>query len=136
VFSIGWGFALLRFSGFCALIGLLILHSRLIPHAVGALMIAAGASYFTNSLADILAPNVAAGLQPWILCLVCRRTLAGPLAHAEVGQGASEYVALISWLRKSSRTTRKLQTCRRISSSNVSERPVSIAAEGEMPTCA
>ena len=67
LFITGWSFALLLFSGFCALIGLLILRSRLIPHVIGALMTAAGASYVVNSLAGIVAPRLAAVLLPWIL---------------------------------------------------------------------
>jgi Domain of unknown function (DUF4386) len=67
LFLNGWSFALLLFSGFCAITGLLILRSRLIPHVIGALMIAAGASYFVNTLAGILSPTLSDGLLPWIL---------------------------------------------------------------------
>ena len=66
-FLIGWSFALLLFSGFCGLIGLLILRSRLIPRVIGVLMIAAGASYFVSTLAGILSPPLVKTLLPWIL---------------------------------------------------------------------
>jgi hypothetical protein len=58
--------------------GLLILRSRLIPRVIGALMIAAGASYFVNSLAGILSPRLSEGLLPWILlpCFVGELSLA------------------------------------------------------------
>jgi Domain of unknown function (DUF4386) len=67
LFLTGWGFSLLLFSGFCTLIGLLILRSRLVPRAIGVLMIAAGASYFLNSLSAILSPALNAALLPGIL---------------------------------------------------------------------
>jgi hypothetical protein len=67
LFLTGWGFSLLLFSGFCTLIGLLILRSRLVPRVIGVLMIAAGASYFLNSLSAILSPALNAALLPGIL---------------------------------------------------------------------
>jgi len=67
LFMVGWGFALLLFSGFCVIIGTLIWRSRLIPRPIGVLMILAGASYFANTLAGILAPGLATALLPWIL---------------------------------------------------------------------
>lgn len=57
LFLTGWSFALLLFSGFCAVTGVMILRSRLLPRLVGALMIGAGASYFTTSLAGVVAPG-------------------------------------------------------------------------------
>jgi hypothetical protein len=67
LFLTGWGFSLLVFSGFCTLIGLLILRSRLVPRVIGALMIAAGASYFLSSLSAILSPALNAALLPEVL---------------------------------------------------------------------
>jgi hypothetical protein len=67
LFLTGWGFSLLLFSGFCTLIGLLILRSRLVPRVIGALMIAAGGGYFLNSLSAILSPALNAALLPGIL---------------------------------------------------------------------
>lgn len=67
LFLTGWGLSLLLFSGFCALTGILILRSGLIPRVIGVLMIAAGAAYFVNSLAAIVAPGLAAALQPGVL---------------------------------------------------------------------
>jgi hypothetical protein len=49
------------------LIGALILRSRLVPHVIGALMIAAGACYAVNTLALILSPDLSDQLVPWIL---------------------------------------------------------------------
>ncbi len=66
-FLTGWNFSLLLFSGFCILIGLLILRSSLVPRIIGVLMIAAGASYFLNSLTAIVAPSLNAALLPGIL---------------------------------------------------------------------
>ena len=67
LFLAGWGFSLLLFSGFCTFIGLLILRSGLVPRVIGALMIAAGAGYFLNSLSAILSPALNAALLPGIL---------------------------------------------------------------------
>ena len=67
VFLTGWGFSLLLFSGFCTLMGVLILRSKLIPRLIGALMLAAGISYFLNSVAATLSPSLHAALQPGIL---------------------------------------------------------------------
>lgn len=67
LFLIGWSFSLLLFSGFCTLIGLLIVRSRFVPRVIGVLMIAAGASYFLNSLSGLLSPALNAVLQPGIL---------------------------------------------------------------------
>lgn len=67
VFLTGWSFSLLLFSGFCTLMGVLILGSKLIPRVIGALMLAAGISYFLNSLSAILSPQFHAALLPGIL---------------------------------------------------------------------
>jgi hypothetical protein len=67
VFLTGWSFALLLFAVFCAVTGLLIVRSKLIPRLIGALMIAAGASYFVNSLTGIVSPRLSVILLPWIL---------------------------------------------------------------------
>ena len=67
LFLKGWGVSLLLFSGFCTLIGLLILRSWLVPRVIGVLMIAAGASYFLNSLSAILSPALHAAMLPGIL---------------------------------------------------------------------
>ena len=82
VFFIGWSVALLLFAGFCAITGWLIFRSRLLPRAIGGLMIAAGAAYLVNSLAFILSPELSRSLQPWILLppFVGELSLAGWLA--------------------------------------------------------
>lgn len=67
VFLTGWGFSLLLFSGFCTLIGVLILRSTLVPRVIGALMLAAGLSYFLNGVSAILSPPFHAALLPGIL---------------------------------------------------------------------
>ncbi|HYJ06712.1 MAG TPA: DUF4386 domain-containing protein [Chthoniobacterales bacterium] len=67
LYETGSGFALLFFSGFCAAIGALILRSRLVPRAIGGLMLAAGICYFVSTLSTVVAPALAALLLPWIL---------------------------------------------------------------------
>jgi len=67
LFFTGWGFSLLLFSGFCALVGILIVRSWLVPRVIGVLLIGAGVSYFLNSLTAIVSPALNARLLPWIL---------------------------------------------------------------------
>lgn len=67
LYETGSGFALLFFSGFCAAIGALILRSRLLPRAIGVMMLLAGVCYFVNSLTTVVAPALAGLLLPWIL---------------------------------------------------------------------
>jgi Domain of unknown function (DUF4386) len=67
LFDTGFGFALLFFAGFCVLIGILILRSRLIPRVIGALMILAGSCYVVNTLALRLSPALSDRLVPGIL---------------------------------------------------------------------
>jgi hypothetical protein len=78
LYDTGSGFALLFFSGFCAATGVLILRSRLLPRAIGVMMLLAGICYFVNSLATIVAPALAGVLLPWILlpCFVGEASLA------------------------------------------------------------
>jgi hypothetical protein len=78
LFSTGFGFSLVFFATFCALAGVLILRSRLVPRVIGVMMIAAGVCYLVNSLAAILAPSFSNVLFPWILLPV----LLGELALA------------------------------------------------------
>ena len=77
LFLTGWGFALFLFSGFCALTGVLILRSRLVPRLIGVLMIGAGIGYFASALVGILAP-AQVGLLSWLLvpCFVGELSLA------------------------------------------------------------
>jgi hypothetical protein len=67
LFSTGFGFSLVFFACFCALAGVLILRSRLVPPVIGAMMIAAGVCYATNSLVALLSPSLATMLFPWVL---------------------------------------------------------------------
>jgi hypothetical protein len=67
LFAAGFGVSLLLFSGFCALIGVLILRSRLLPRAIGAMMIVAGAAYVVNTLALIVSPRFWELINPAIL---------------------------------------------------------------------
>jgi hypothetical protein len=67
LFATGFAVALVFFSGFCVLTGVLILRSRIVPRAIGALMIAAGACYLVNSLVFLNAPALSEVLVPWIL---------------------------------------------------------------------
>ena len=66
LFGTGISSALLFFSGFCALIGVMILRARLAPRAIGYAMTVAGFCYVVNTLAGILAPDFAKQLSPWI----------------------------------------------------------------------
>lgn len=56
LFANGFGFSLLLFAGLCILVGVLILRSRLLPRAIGAMMVVAGLCYVVNTLALILSP--------------------------------------------------------------------------------
>ena len=67
LFSTGFGFALLFFAGFCVLVGVLILRSRLVPRLIGLLMVLAGVCYAVNTLALVLSPALAERLVPAIL---------------------------------------------------------------------
>lgn len=61
----------------CIFAGVGIVRSRFLPKAIGALMLLAGACYLVNSLTGFLAPDLAAGLFPFILlpCLVAELSL-------------------------------------------------------------
>jgi hypothetical protein len=78
LYETGAGFALLFFSAFCAAIGVLILRSRLLPRAIGTLMLLAGICYLVSSLTTLVAPALAGLLLPWILlpCFVGEASLA------------------------------------------------------------
>lgn len=92
LFSTGFSFAILLFSGFCLLTGALILRSRLIARPIGLLMLLAGLGYFLDSLMRILAPQTAAMLFPWFLLpgLVGELSLALWLTVRGVRQVAAE----------------------------------------------
>ncbi len=67
LFGTGFGFSLLLFAGFCVLIGVLILRSRLVPRVIGAMMIVAGICYVVNTLALIVSPGFWKLINPMIL---------------------------------------------------------------------
>lgn len=67
LFATGFSFAILLFSGFCILVGVLILRSRLIARPIGLMMMLAGFCYFADSVLRIVAPQAAAMLFPWLL---------------------------------------------------------------------
>jgi hypothetical protein len=67
LFAAGFGFSLLLFAGFCVLIGVLILRSRLLPSVIGAMMIVAGICYVVNTLALIVSPSFFELINPTIL---------------------------------------------------------------------
>lgn len=92
-FLTGWSFALFLFSGFCALTGVLILRSRLVPRPIGALMIGAGVGYFASAMAGVLAP-AQAPLLSWLLipCFVGELSLALWLAVKGVAANAPDAV--------------------------------------------
>lgn len=78
LYDTGSGFGLLFFSGFCAATGALILRSRLLPRAIGVMMLLAGTCYFVSSLTNVVTPALAGLLLPWILlpCFVGEASLA------------------------------------------------------------
>ena len=78
LYDSGSGLALFFFSGFCAAIGTAILRSRLVPRAIGAMMIAAGVCYFISSLSNVVAPGLSQLLSPWIIipCFLGEASLA------------------------------------------------------------
>jgi len=67
LFATGFGFSLVLFAGFCVLIGVLILRSRLVPRAIGAMMIVAGICYVVNTSALILSPGFFELINPAVL---------------------------------------------------------------------
>jgi len=67
LFATGFGFSLVLFAGFCALIGVLIVRSRLVPRVIGAMMIVAGICYVVNTLAMIVSPSFFNLINPTIL---------------------------------------------------------------------
>lgn len=67
LFAIGFGFALLLFAGFCVLIGALIVHSRIVPAAIGAMMVLAGVCYVVNTISLIVAPGFWELINPAVL---------------------------------------------------------------------
>lgn len=67
LFATGFGFSLLLFAGFCVGIGVLILRSRLVPRAIGAMMFLAGICYIVNTLALVVSPDFFALINPAIL---------------------------------------------------------------------
>ena len=88
LYDTGSGFALLFFSGFCVATGVLILRSRLLPRAIGVMMLLAGICYFVNTLATIVAPALAGVLLPWILlpCFAGEASLATWLLVKGIGE--------------------------------------------------
>ena len=67
LYGIGFGFALFFFSGFCTLVGVLILKSGLLPKLVGAAMLSAGVGYMASGLIGVVSPTLADLIFPWIL---------------------------------------------------------------------
>jgi hypothetical protein len=65
----GHGFAvgLLFFALACVIRGYLIIKSQLFPTVLGLMLGLAGVCYLVNTLALLLAPNLAASLFPWIM---------------------------------------------------------------------
>jgi Domain of unknown function (DUF4386) len=88
----GFAISLLFFACSCMLIGVLILRSWLLPHAIGAMMVVAGACYLVNSLVYVAAPALSDVLVPWILlpCFLGELLLASWLAVKGVSVAAPE----------------------------------------------
>ncbi len=63
----GYGISLIFFGFSCVLLGYLISRSGYLPRSIGVLLVVAGLGYLINSFAQILAPEFAATLFPWIL---------------------------------------------------------------------
>jgi Domain of unknown function (DUF4386) len=63
----GYGLSLIFFGTSLVVLGYLIFRSRYLPRALGALLAIAGWCYLINSFAQILAPQIATSLFPWIL---------------------------------------------------------------------
>ena len=97
LFCTGFGFSLLLFAGFCVLIGVLILRSRLVPRAIGAMMIVAGICYVVNTVALIVSPIFFKLVNPTILLPdPAGRAVAGALAAAEGHHGRGQ-VTYLAW---------------------------------------
>jgi hypothetical protein len=93
LFPIAFGLALALFAGFCAVVGVLVLRTRAVPRAIGALMVVAAACYLLLTACSILAPGQTAVLQQVLLlpCLVAELSLALWLLVRGVDEsGASE----------------------------------------------
>ena len=87
LFTVGFAFSLLLFAGFCAAVGWLIMRSRLLPRPIGVMMVLAGLCYVVNTMALILAPDLAQAINPGILPSDRRGgVLAGALAALEGGR--------------------------------------------------
>ena len=67
LFSTGFGFSLVFFAGFCVLVGVLIVRTRVVPRVLGVLMVVAGACYVVNTLALVVSPAVSGAIFPAIL---------------------------------------------------------------------
>lgn len=67
LFATGFSFAILLFSGFCLLNGMLIARSRPIARPIGMLMMLAGLGYWLDGVLRIVAPQAAGMLFPWLL---------------------------------------------------------------------
>ncbi|MCT6699290.1 DUF4386 domain-containing protein [Rheinheimera sp. 4Y26] len=65
--SHGFGIGLIFFGVTCIIRGYLIVKSEFLPAFLGYLLIAAGGSYVLNSAAQLLAPDLATLLFPWVL---------------------------------------------------------------------
>lgn len=78
LYAIGFGLALFFFSGFCTLVGILILRSGHLPKFVGVLMLAAGMGYMVSGLLGVVAPPLSSVLSPWLLapCFVGEASVA------------------------------------------------------------
>ena len=95
LFGTGFGFGLLFFAGFCILVGLLAMRSRIVPTPIGPAMVLAGLCYFVNTVAGIVVPDVAGLLFPWILlpCFAAELSLALWLLLGGAGLKASRGAA-------------------------------------------
>ncbi len=67
LFANGFGFSLVLFAGFCLFIGVGLVRTRVVPRAIGAIMIVAGLCYLVNTAAMIVSPPLWKAINPGVL---------------------------------------------------------------------
>ena len=65
--AFGFGIGLIFFGVACAVKGYLMLHADYLPKVFGYAFVIVGLSYLSNSFAQLLAPEFAAQIFPWVL---------------------------------------------------------------------
>lgn len=88
LFTNGFAFSLVLFAGFCVGVGVLILRTRRLPGAIGAMMILAGVCYVVNTGTLLVAPAVHRAINPGVLAPIFLAELA--LAVWLLAKGVAE----------------------------------------------